>query len=180
MTVSPVTRGLWGRSENNLDDRGRFMIPERFRDALGKSVVLTMGPDNHVRVYSMSVWDKLMSPLITTDMRDDLNPDMAFLQRMYGNCDVTTADPQSRVSIARHLREWAELRESQPAIIIGCGNRIELWSLATWKPVTTKFTAERAYQASSRMYSTQPGPFGTVEPNPTAVVEARGDAVPTA
>jgi MraZ protein len=98
----------------------------------------------------MAVWDALEEQLASSDLDGELNEDSIFLQRMFGNCEFVSPDQQNRLSIPRHLREWASLRESDTAIILGSGTRLELWSRANWETYSNEFTAANAAQAISR------------------------------
>ena len=138
---------MWGRFEHSLDDKGRIIVPQRFRETLGDEFVLTMGPGHHVRAYPMPIWEALEEQLISADVDDELNPSMVFLQRMFGNCEFVSPDQQNRLSIPRHLREWALLREADTAVILGSGVRLEIWSRAQWD-LSNDFTEAGAKDAA--------------------------------
>ena len=146
---------MWGRFEHSLDDKGRVIVPQKFRDKLGEEFVLTIGPDRHIRAYPMPIWDAMDEQLASVDVLDELNKDVIFLQRMFGNCEFVSPDSANRLSIPRHLREWANLRESEPAIIIGSGTRVEFWSRANWETYSSRFTEANAADAAERRKSGQ-------------------------
>ena len=150
MAISSRENRMWGRFEHSLDDKGRVIVPQKFREKLGDEFVLTIGPSRHIRAYPMAIWDTLEEQLASSNLDDELNEDSIFLQRMFGNCEFVSADQQNRLSIPRHLRDWANLRESEAAIILGSGTRLELWSRANWETYSTEFTAFNAAQAVSR------------------------------
>ena len=150
MAISSRENRMWGRFEHSLDDKGRVIVPQKFREKLGEEFVLTIGPSKHIRAYPMAVWDALEEQLASSDLDGELNEDSIFLQRMFGNCEFVSPDQQNRLSIPRHLREWASLRESDTAIILGSGTRLELWSRANWETYSNEFTAANAAQAISR------------------------------
>ncbi len=130
---------MWGRFEHSLDDKFRVIVPQKFREKLGEEFVLTIGAGHHVRVYPLVVWEKLEAILTSGDARDELNKNLGFLQRMFGSCEFTGSDSQNRLTIPKHLREWAGLDEGNPAIIVGGGDRLELWSRDAWKIYSEKF-----------------------------------------
>lgn len=145
--ISPAQR-MWGRFEHSLDDKGRVIVPQKFREKLGDEFVLTTGPDNHIRAYPMPVWESMEEQLVSTDVHDELNPDLALLQRMFGNCEFVSYDQQFRMSIPRHLRAWADLQESEPAIIVGNGTRLEIWSRTNWDATSKGFTSIKTAAAA--------------------------------
>jgi len=149
MAISSRENRMWGRFEHSLDDKGRVIVPQKFREKLGEEFVLTIGPSNHIRAYPMPVWDSLEAQIASADLDGELNEEANFLQRMYGNCEFVSPDQQNRLSIPRHLRDWADLRESETAIILGSGTRLELWSRANWEAYSKGFTAPNAAKAST-------------------------------
>ena len=174
---SPAPR-MWGRFEHSLDDKGRVIVPQKFRDKLGEEFVLTIGAGNHIRIYPMPIWENMEEQLVSTDIRDELNPDLVFLQRMFGNCEYASSDQQNRLSIPRHLREWADLRENETAIILGSGTRLEIWSRANWEKYSKDFTEDRAARARDFRNLQEAEPDASAVESDRAVVETRGDSVP--
>lgn len=135
---------MWGRFEHSLDDKGRVILPQKFREPLGTEFVLTVGPGHHIRVYALSVWEEMENALYSADPRDELNQDLTYLQRMLGNCDFASLDAQFRLSIPRYLRDWASVEESSSAVIIGSGNRLEIWNKETWRKTLDDFQPRQA------------------------------------
>ena len=43
---------FFGEYEHNIDDKGRLIIPSKFREALGKDFVITKGLDCCLFVFS--------------------------------------------------------------------------------------------------------------------------------
>ncbi|HLK60082.1 MAG TPA: division/cell wall cluster transcriptional repressor MraZ [Chthonomonadaceae bacterium] len=165
MAISSPSLRMWGRFEHSLDDKGRVIVPQKFRDKLGEEFVLTIGPDRHIRAYPMPIWDAMDEQLASVDVLDELNKDVIFLQRMFGNCEFVSPDTANRLSIPRHLREWANLRESEPAIIIGSGTRVEFWSRANWEAYSARFTEENAADAAERRKTGQNAANKEAAPN---------------
>ena len=171
---------MWGRFEHSLDDKGRVIVPQKFRDKLGEEFVLTIGPGRHIRVYPLPIWEAMEEQLTSADVHDELDPDLIFLQRMFGNCEFVSYDQQNRLSIPRHLREWAGLREGDTAIILGSGTRLEVWSRANWDAYSADFTEENAARAAANRKPDSSRANGATETDAAmAVVEARGDSVPS-
>jgi len=123
-----------GRSEHSLDDKGRVIIPQRFRDTLGPEFMLVTGPGPCLRIYPMSVFERMEDELASTDVLDEANEDKLMLQRLFYDGDVGSLDQQFRLTIPKPLRNWAELGkvENETVIIIGMGEKIELWSHGAW------------------------------------------------
>ena len=180
--ISPAQR-MWGRFEHSLDDKGRVIVPQKFREKLGEEFVLTVGPDNHIRAYPMPVWEAMEEQLVSADVHDELNPDLVFLQRMFGNCEFVSYDQQFRMSIPRHLRAWADLQESEPAIIVGNGTRLEIWNRTKWDVTAKGFTSDRAASAarghkSGVMSTSKPDTVLEGSEAESVIVEIQGNPIP--
>ncbi len=48
-----------GEFQHNIDAKGRFFIPAKFREELGKRFIITKGLDGCLFVYSASAWEVL-------------------------------------------------------------------------------------------------------------------------
>lgn len=171
MAISSPSLRMWGRYEHSLDDKGRVIVPLKFREKLGEEFVLTIGPGRHIRVYPMPIWDSMEEQLVSTNVHDELDPNLVFLQRMFGNCEFVKPDKENRLSIPRHLREWANLRETETAILLGNGARVEIWSRAGWDAYSNDFTEEKAAAAAAQrrgdnFSSGAPAPTNGAAPSP--------------
>ena len=56
---------LIGEYRHNIDDKGRIIIPSKFREEIGMKFVVTRGLDGCLFVYSMDNWNKIVSKLQT-------------------------------------------------------------------------------------------------------------------
>lgn len=151
--LAPAGARMWGRYEHTLDSNGRITIPQRLRDKLGPEFMVTMGPGHHIRIYPLAVWEGIEESLVTCSLSDDLDPEMVFLQRMMANGEILSCDNASRVSLPRHLREWANIRETELAVILGSGARLEVWNRSKFDECSKEFTEERAGALSGRLRS---------------------------
>ena len=171
---SSVVR-MWGHFEHNLDDKGRVVVPLKFREALGEEFVLTMGPGNHIRAFPLAIWQPIEDQLLNADMFDELNEDVMFLQRLYGNCEFVSPDQQNRLSLPRYLRTWAGLEEGDTAVVLGVGTRVEIWSRSNWEAINKEFTQPNAARAAAQR---KLGTSGATNSAKTPSVEVSGDSVP--
>ncbi|PWA13400.1 cell division/cell wall cluster transcriptional repressor MraZ [Pueribacillus theae] len=118
-----------GEYEHNIDEKGRMIIPAKFRDELGSTFVLTRGLDQCIFGYPLEEWkvleEKLKSlPFTKKDAR-------AFTRFFFSGAMECQLDKQGRVNIAPTLRKYAKLEKE--CTIIGVSNRIEIWSNAVWE-----------------------------------------------
>ena len=54
---------LIGEYHHNIDEKGRLIIPSKFREEIGNSFVVTKGLDGCLFVYSLAEWEKIVSKL---------------------------------------------------------------------------------------------------------------------
>ena len=54
---------LIGEYHHNIDEKGRLIIPSKFREEIGNSFVVTKGLDGCLFVYSLVEWEKIVSKL---------------------------------------------------------------------------------------------------------------------
>jgi MraZ protein len=118
-----------GEYQHSIDDKGRLIIPAKFRDALGQTFVVTRGLDNCLFVYPQQEWSvmeqKLKAlPLMKSDAR-------AFTRFFLAGATECELDKQGRVNIPANLREHAGL--DKDCVIIGVSSRVEIWSKENWE-----------------------------------------------
>ncbi|WP_433749494.1 division/cell wall cluster transcriptional repressor MraZ [Falsibacillus pallidus] len=118
-----------GEYQHNVDNKGRLIIPAKFRDYLGESFVLTRGLDQCLFGYPMSEWtsveEKLKAlPLTKKDAR-------AFTRFFFSGATDCELDKQGRINIPSTLLGYAQLEKE--CVIVGVSNRIEIWSKTLWE-----------------------------------------------
>lgn len=126
-----------GVSSLNLDDKGRFAIPAKYREALlascGGQMVVTLNPfQKCLLVYPEPEWQRLYADL--NGMRNS-RPQIAQTQRLlmgYAHDYQMTA--QGRIQIPAKLRELAGL--DKQAALVGQGKKFELWDEVSWDEMT--------------------------------------------
>jgi MraZ protein len=111
-----------------IDDKKRLAIPPKFRQVLGRKVVITRGLDNCLFVYSLKEWEKLAKklsqlPLTQADAR-------GFARIMLAGAMEVSLDKLGRILIPDYLKKYASLKKK--AVIAGLYNRIEVWDEETW------------------------------------------------
>ncbi|GBF11988.1 division/cell wall cluster transcriptional repressor MraZ [Tepidibacillus infernus] len=118
-----------GEFQHNIDDKGRVIIPAKFRDELGSTFVITRGLDKSLFVYTQSEWQQVEQKLKSLPFtRADARKFTRFFFSGAVECEV---DKQGRVSLPPNLREYAELIKE--CVFIGVSNRVEIWSKELWE-----------------------------------------------
>ncbi|MGP1569538.1 MAG: division/cell wall cluster transcriptional repressor MraZ [Eubacteriales bacterium] len=119
---------LMGKYQNSIDEKGRMIIPAKYRDELGGSCVLTLGMDFCLYIYPMAEWKKFMDKLSKLPTAD---PNArAFVRHFYANAAECEIDKQGRIGINPELREYAGLEKE--LVTVGILDKIEIWSKDRW------------------------------------------------
>ncbi|AZK46880.1 division/cell wall cluster transcriptional repressor MraZ [Paenibacillus lentus] len=118
-----------GEFQHSIDDKGRIIIPAKFRELLGASFVVTRGLDQCLFVYPMEEWSVLEQklkalPLMKSDAR-------AFTRFFFSGATECEWDKQGRVNLPGNLRQYAKLEKD--CVVLGVSNRVEIWSRDTWE-----------------------------------------------
>ncbi len=119
---------LMGEYHHNIDDKGRLTIPSKFRDDLGEKFVITRGLENCLFAYSLEDFQKIVAelqkiPFTKKDARQ-------FMRFFLSGATTVEFDKQGRINISSPLISYAELKKE--CIIIGTGDRLEIWSSDNW------------------------------------------------
>jgi len=126
---------LMGEYLHSVDDKGRVIMPSKFRDVLEKCIV-TKGLDNCLFVYSAEEWKNLeagIRGLPLSKARD--------LQRFFfAGASEASVDKQGRILIPGNLREYAMLKRD--VAIIGASVRAEIWDVERWKKSNEGLTGD--------------------------------------
>ena len=118
-----------GTYEPKLDDKGRLILPAKFREELASGVVMTRGQERCLYVFSTREFENLhekirQAPVTSKQARD--------YQRVFlSGANAETPDKQHRVTIPANLRNYASLERE--LTVIGVGSRIEIWDSAAWE-----------------------------------------------
>jgi MraZ protein len=111
-----------------LDDKGRVILPAKFRDQLSAGLVVTRGQDRCLFVYSQrefeSVEAKIRAAAITTKQGRD------FRRMFLSGASEEQLDSQNRITVPVNLREYAGL--GRELTVIGAGDHVEIWDTAAW------------------------------------------------
>jgi MraZ protein len=121
-----------GINKLNLDAKGRMAVPTRFRERLqsccASQLVITADPQRCLLIYPFPDWQEVERMLMKLP---SFNKPARLLQRMMvGNATEVEMDSQGRVLVPPPLRDYAGL--DRQAVLIGQGNKFELWDEAGW------------------------------------------------
>jgi len=120
---------LLGEYYHNIDNKGRIIIPSKFRNELGERFIITKGFDNCLYGYSESEWKQIEEKIKTLPLvtgKDARN----FTRFFFSSAIECEIDSQGRILISQTLRDFASL--TKELVIIGVSSRIEIWNKEKW------------------------------------------------
>ncbi len=129
-----------GEYQHTIDEKGRLIMPARFREVLGDAFIITKGLDSCLFVYPQEEWkileEKLKKlPFTNKDAR-------AFARFFFSGATECETDKQGRVLISGNLRDYSHLNKD--VVVIGVGTRIEVWSKEIWENYSLE--TEKSYE----------------------------------
>lgn len=119
---------LMGEYQHNIDPKGRLFMPVKLRESLGSTFILSKGLDGCLFVYDEEQWHVLEAKLNSLPMTN--KGARGFSRFFFSGAAEVECDKQGRVLLPANLREFAGLDKN--AVIVGVGNRAEIWSVERW------------------------------------------------
>ncbi len=120
---------FFGEFDYKIDEKGRVLLPPKFRSELRDGVVLAPGIEKCITAYTVSEWKKLAAILTGTSVTPSK---LRRLNRaVFATAFSTQIDGQGRVALPVPLREYAGINDE--VVIAGANNYLEIWSKDGWE-----------------------------------------------
>ncbi len=132
-----------GTYEPRLDEKGRLILPAKYRDELSGGLVLTRGQERCIYAFPMREFERLHEQLRTAPVSSKGSRD--YLRLFLSGATDEVPDKQGRVTIPVGLRQYAGLQRD--VAVIGAGSRVEIWDAAAWHVYVTE--QEGAYSETA-------------------------------
>jgi len=114
--------------QHNLDEKGRLMIPARYRELLAAGAFITQGFDKCLMVMTEVYFKQVYDRINAMNLAD---PTARLLRRLIlSNAYLVEVDKVGRILVPQNLRQGIML-ESE-AIVAGQGEYFEVWTPAAW------------------------------------------------
>ena len=125
---------LLGTHSPRLDEKGRLILPAKYRDELADGLVLTRGQERCLYVFSQKEFERIHeqmreAPISSRQSRD-------YLRVFLSGASDEVPDKQGRVTIPQNLRKYAGLERE--LAVIGVGTRAEIWDAQAWEDYLTE------------------------------------------
>jgi MraZ protein len=123
-----VAHMFLGHFQHNLDDKGRLMIPARFRDLLDGGAYITQGFDKCLMVMNETYFTQVYERIEAMNLAD---PTARLLRRLIlSNAYPVEVDKVGRILVPQNLRAFLQIEGE--AIVAGQGEYFEVWKPADW------------------------------------------------
>ncbi len=135
-----------GTHEHNLDDKGRIILPARFRSKLEEGAIMVFWFEECVAVFPREEFARLAAKM--RSLPEGSKEQRLMLRVLSGNAYEAVPDRQGRLTIPPHLRHLAGL--NREVVAVGVMNRVEIWDRARWKE-TMQGGIERLEQSAEKL-----------------------------
>jgi MraZ protein len=138
-----------GTHTPRLDDKGRLILPAKFRDELAEGLVVTKGQERCLYVWPAAefarITDRMRQAPVTSKAARD------YMRVLFSGDSDELTDKQGRVTIPPALREYAGLERD--CVVIGANSRVEIWDVRAWE----RYLAEQEQAFSELSEEVLPG-----------------------
>lgn len=118
-----------GTHAPRLDDKGRLILPAKFREELAGGIVLTRGQERCLYAFTAAEFERMYAQLREAPLAQKQARD--YVRVMLSGADSQIPDKQGRITLPAALRQYAGL--SKELAVIGAGARVEIWDAKAWE-----------------------------------------------
>ena len=119
-----------GQFQHNLDDKGRLMVPARYRDLLAAGAFITQGFDKCLMVMTDAYFKQVYERINNMNLADST---ARMLRRLIlSNAYPVEVDKVGRILVPQNLREFLGVASGE-LTVTGQGEYFEVWTPADWK-----------------------------------------------
>jgi MraZ protein len=137
-----------GQYQHSLDEKGRLMIPARYRDLLAAGAFITQGFDRCLMVMTDAYFQDMYVRINSMNMAD---PAARMLRRLIlSNAYSVDLDKVGRILVPQNLREFLGISNGE-LILAGQGEYFEVWTPAEWQAQMDKL---QDVEANEQRFST--------------------------
>lgn len=119
---------LLGTHTPKLDEKGRMVLPAKFRDEMEGGIVMTKGQDRCVVLWPAEEFAEYASRLNEASRSDSAV--RSYMRVLFSGAFDQNPDKQGRVTVPAGLREYAGL--DRGVVVAGNGSTAEIWDGPAW------------------------------------------------
>jgi len=146
-----IAQMFLGQFQHNLDDKGRLMIPARYRDLLAAGAYITQGFDKCLMVMTDDYFKQVYDRINNMNLADST---ARMLRRLIlSNAYPVEVDKVGRILVPQNLRAFLGIATegSGELTVAGQGEYFEVWTPADWK---TEMDNLQDVEANEQRFST--------------------------
>ena len=133
-----------GTHTPRLDEKGRLILPAKYRDEFAEGVVITKGQERCLYVFPLVEFGRVTeamrtAPVTRKDLRD-------YSRVLFASAFDEVPDKQGRITVPPSLRTYAGLERD--CVVIGANTRMEIWDAGAWE--TYLASQEEAFSEASQ------------------------------
>jgi MraZ protein len=112
-----------------LDEKGRLILPAKYREELAGGVVITKGQERCLYVFPKEEFTRITgalraAPVTAKAVRD-------YSRVFFASASDELPDRQGRITVPPALRGYAGLQRD--CAVIGANTRLEIWDAQSWE-----------------------------------------------
>ncbi len=124
---------LFGEYECKVDAKGRFLFPsallKQIPQEMRSEFVINRGLEKCLTIYPMEIWYEELEKIYKKNQHNPKN--QAYARVFQQGATPASLDKQKRLLIPKRLAPYANIQKE--ILVIGMGNRIEIWDKATYE-----------------------------------------------
>jgi len=117
-----------GTHAPRLDEKGRLILPAKYRDELAGGVVITKGQERCLYVFPQEEFARITEALSTAPVTAKSVRD--YSRVFFASASDELPDKQGRITVPPALRSYAGLQRD--CVVIGANTRLEIWDTQAW------------------------------------------------
>ena len=115
---------FFGNYSHSLDNKGRLVIPSKFRDELGNNIFIMKGFDGALAIYKKDAFNEVVEELEKYSFLKKENRD--YLRIKLASIVELEVDKNGRIQIPTAILTKYSI--SKNVTVLGSGDHIEIWS----------------------------------------------------
>ena len=117
-----------GTHAPRLDEKGRLILPAKYREELAEGVVITKGQERCLYVFPQDEFARItqalrVAPVTAKAVRD-------YSRVFFASASDEVPDKQGRITVPAALRAYAGLQRD--CVVVGANTRLEIWDTHAW------------------------------------------------
>ena len=114
-----------GEDTHSLDEKGRVVLPRRYRDWLADGCIVAKGEDHQLLVFPPEEYDKKAAEVMAAP---NTRAGRRVRRIFFSGADEQALDKSGRLLLKSDLREYAQIEDGGDVKVLGVMNHIELWN----------------------------------------------------